>query len=77
MGDCVMIILKIFGWALVVYLFGSLIYSVTFHLGNYHRSKVNNSEIGSKLWDGFLNRILIMQLIKLLIAGFIISLLIK
>ena len=72
-----MIILKILGWVLVVYLIGSLFYSTKFHLQNYHHSEAKDSKIGKDLWESFLNRIMIMQLIKLFIAAFLVSLLTK
>ena len=43
-----MIILRIIGWIIVIWLTGSLIYSVRFHLNNYliQRSRIKSGEVG-------------------------------
>ena len=79
--------LKIFGWIIVVYLFGSTIYSTQFHLRNYFRSKGRDSVIAKDL-DGpgqdvpmiktvFLKRVWGMQVIKIGIMLFLVYLLLK
>jgi len=75
--EAVPVLYKIFGWTLAVLLLGSVIYSIKFHLGNYNQAESRETEIGNNMWSTFLNRIMIMQLVKLFIAGYIISLLIK
>jgi hypothetical protein len=82
-----MFIFRIIGWIIVIWLFGSTIYSTQFHLRNYLRSKDRKWIVAKDLEapgqeikmnrDSFLRHIIIMQFIKLFVMAFLIYLLIK
>lgn len=74
--------LQILGWVIVVWLFGSAIYSTQFHLRNYFRSKDSETLIAHDLEGpgqeiiinkkNFLRRVLGMQIVKICIMCFLI-----
>jgi len=77
-----MIILKILGWIGVIFLFGSFLYSMKFHLGNYfiQRKRIKNGEIGEvykQLHKEFgWGKIVFIQLIKLFLTVLLLTVLI-
>lgn len=64
----------IIGWLVVIYLFGSVIYSTQFHLGNYllQKQRIKSGEVGGayKQLHKQTNRgiLIFIQLIKLIVA---------
>lgn len=82
-----MLILKIVGWVFVTYLIISTIYSITTHLGSYFRAKGNDDVLAEDLEfygqkalipkKEFLQKLIEMQIVKILISGFLIYLLIR
>jgi hypothetical protein len=79
--------LRILGWIVVVWLFGSIIYSTQFHLKNYFNSRGRDSLIAKDLEahgqeieikrNEFLRRVLGLQFIKVVLMLFLISMLLK
>lgn len=78
--------IKIIGWLLVSWLLGSTIYSIKFHLGNYLREKqeiVNTKNKENKEIIKFMHKqmnwglLVIIQIIKAVIAIFILYFLLK
>ncbi len=79
--------LTIIGWVVVTWLLGSTIYSSQFHLRNYFNSRKGDTLIARDLEapeqqipmkkNELLRRVLGIQIIKLLIAIFLIYILIK
>ena len=74
--------LKILGWIIVIWLFGSTIYSTQFHLRNYFGSKDRDSIIAKDLETPaqqllmnkkeFFRRVLSMQIVKIVFMCFLI-----
>lgn len=78
--------IKIIGWLLVSWLLGSTIYSTKFHLGNYLREKqeiINTKKKENKKIVKFMHKqmnwgvLVIIQIIKAVIAIFILYFLLK
>ena len=78
--------LKILGWIIVIWLFGSTAYSTKIHLRNYFSSKSRDSIVVKDLEymgqyslmkkEAFLRRVLLKQIIKLAISCTLIFILI-
>ena len=79
--------LKIIEWIVVTWLLGSTIYSTQFHLRNYFNARKGDTLVTKDLEipgqeipmekSGFLRRVLGIQIIKVLLAIFLIYILIK
>ena len=76
-------IFKILGWLFAILLFGSIIYSIKFHLGNYllQKQRIKNKEVG-EVYESLHKQmnwgsLILMQVAKLTITIFLLYLLLK
>ena len=67
--------MKILGWLFVVWLIGSIIYSIGFTARGYSGMKASGDQLGmANRWGG---RMLMIQLVKAIVAFFLIVLLLR
>ncbi|PKN00742.1 MAG: hypothetical protein CVU77_08780 [Elusimicrobia bacterium HGW-Elusimicrobia-1] len=78
-----MVFFEILGWLFVIWLLGSTIYSIKFHLGNYllQKQRIKNKVVG-ELYETLHKQInwkslILIQVSKLTIAIFLLYLLLK